>query len=97
MGPVDRGLLRGRRANLDASRLAMHARYNSSPGQCPDTSLEGRTHDAWGEGVQGGAGGLYVSFEAAQIGKSWRRARGFDLHSYTTSAVNCDIALDPMS
>jgi hypothetical protein len=49
MSPVDRGLLRRRRANLDASRLAVHARDNSSPGQSPDTSLEGWTHDAWRE------------------------------------------------
>lgn len=44
--PVDRKLLRRRRANLNASCLAVHTRKKSSPRQSPDTSLERWTHGA---------------------------------------------------
>lgn len=84
MSAVDRGLLRGRRANLDASRLAVHARDNSSPGQGPGTSLEGWTHDAWREEDRTMQEGFTSVSGAAQIGKSWRRASGLDLYLYTT-------------
>jgi hypothetical protein len=45
VGPIG-GLLGGRRANLNASGLAMHARDYSSPGQSPGTSLERCSHGA---------------------------------------------------
>lgn len=82
MGPVDRGLLRRRRANLDASRLAMHARDHSSPGQSPDTSLEGWTHYAWREEDPTMKEDFTSVLGAAQIGKSWDRARGLNLDLY---------------
>lgn len=96
MGPVERGLLRRRRADLDVSRLAVHARDNSSPGQSPDTSLEGWTHGAWREEdptVQ--EDWTLRQFWELQIGKSWDRARGELLLLH--ARVECDIALDLMS
>lgn len=44
MVAIDRGLFRGRRANLYGSRVSGRTRDNSSPGQSPDTSLKDWTH-----------------------------------------------------
>lgn len=97
MGPVDRGLFRGRRADLDASRLAMHARYKSSPGQCSDTSLEGRTHDAWGEESRAAQEDFTSVLKLRSSGN-----RGAELAASTCTRTPrlleiATIALDPMS
>lgn len=99
MGPVERGLLRRRRANLDASRLAMHARDNSSPGQSPDTSLEGWTHGAWREEDQTVQ---EVFTSVLELRRSGNRGTELALELglllvHARVALNCDIVLNLMS